>query len=234
MRRTASSLALAALLALSACTSKPEETADVALSVFLDNDVTVTQKSTVRQRLESMPSVTEVSFESREQTFERQKADLQDQPDLLASLKPEHMPELFRATVTDASIAEAVELVLTEVDGVDEVVLRIADVDPLPSRIGVIVQLEPSATGEQRAAAEKAVRALPTAKSVTFEDRDAAYERLRKRCQGKGDLAAQLQPQMTHESWRFEMPLTKEGSGVSELMKLDGVDVTPLAPLAML
>ncbi|MEU8179187.1 permease-like cell division protein FtsX [Micromonospora sp. NPDC049044] len=234
MRRTAPALALAALLALSACTSKPEETAAVAVAVFLDNDVTVAQKDTVRQRLTSMPSVTEVSFESREQTYERQKADLQDRPDLLASLKPEHMPELFRATVTDASIAEAIELVLAEVDGVDDVVLRIADVEPLPSRIGVIVRLKPSATGEQRAAVEKAVRALPTAKSVTFEDRDAAYERLRKRCQGKGDLASQLQPQLTYESWRFEMPLTREGSGVSELMKLDGVDGTPLAPLAML
>ncbi|MET8045939.1 permease-like cell division protein FtsX [Micromonospora sp. NPDC005215] len=234
MRRIAPFLALAALLTLSACTSKPEETADVALTVFLDNEVTVAQKGTVEQRLRSMPSVTEVSFETREQAYERQKADLKDQPDLLASLKPEHLPELFHATVTDASIAEAVELVLAEVDGVEDVVLRIADVDPLPSRIGVIVRLESSATGEQRAAVEKAVRALPTAKSIKFEDRDAAYERLRKRCQGKGDLATQLQPQMTHESWRFEMPLTREGSGVSELMKLDGVDGTPLAPVAML
>ncbi|MEU4473486.1 permease-like cell division protein FtsX [Micromonospora sp. NPDC023888] len=222
------------MLGLSACTSEPEEIADVALAVFLDNDVTVAQKGSVEQRLRSMPSVTEVAFETREQTYERQKADLKDQPDLLATLKPEHMPELFRATVTDASIAEAVELVLEEVEGVEDVVLRIADVDPLPSRIGVIVRLKPSATGEQRAAVEKAVRALPTAKSVTFEDRDAAYERLRKRCRGKGDLSTQLQPQMTHESWRFEMPLTKQGSGVSELMRLDGVDGVPLAPLAML
>ena len=81
---------------------------------------------------------------------------------------------------------------------------------------------------------EKAVRALPTAKSIEFEDRDAAYERLRERCQGKGDLSTQLRPQMTHESWRFEMPLNGEGSGVGELMRLDGVDGVPLAPLAML
>ncbi|MGI5520371.1 permease-like cell division protein FtsX [Micromonospora sp. CA-259024] len=234
MRRVAPLLAFVLLLSLSACTSKPEETEDVALTVFLVNDVTAIQRDTAQQRLRSMPSVKEVSLETRDQVYERQKADLKDQPDLLAALKPEYVPELIHATVTDASIAEAVELVMAEVDGVDDVVLRIADVEPLPSRIGVIVRLESSATGEQRAAVEKAVQALPTAKSVRFEDRDAAYERLRKRCQGKGDLSTQLQPQMTHESWRFEMPLTREGSGVSELMKLDGVDGVPLAPLAML
>ncbi|WP_124817064.1 permease-like cell division protein FtsX [Micromonospora ureilytica] len=234
MRRGAPLLSLVVLLALPACTSQPEEPGDVALAVFLDNDVTVAQKGSVEQQLRSMPSVREVSLETREQAYERQKADLKDQPDLLAALKPEYMPELLHATVTDASIAEAVELVMAEADGVEDVALRIADVDPRPSRIGVIVRLESSATDQQRAAVEKAVRALPTAKSIEFEDRDAAYERLRERCQGKGDLSTQLRPQMTHESWRFEMPLNGEGSGVGDLMRLDGVDGVPLAPLAML
>ncbi|MGC4815392.1 permease-like cell division protein FtsX [Micromonospora sp. DT228] len=234
MRRMGPSLALAALLALSACTSKPAETAEVEVAVFLANDATVAQKGIVEQRLRSMPSVTEVSFETREQAYERQKADLKDKPDLRAALKPEYVRELLHATVTDASIAEAVEAVIAEVDGVEDATLRIASVDPQPSRIGVIVRLEPSATTEQRAAVEKTVRALPTAKSIEFEDRDAAYERLRERCKGKGDLSTQLQPQMTHESWRFEMPLNREGSGVGELIGLDGVDGVTLAPLAML
>ncbi|MGC4835280.1 permease-like cell division protein FtsX [Micromonospora vinacea] len=234
MRRGAPLLSLVVLLALPACTSKPEEPGDVALTVFLDNDVTVAQKGSVEQQLRSMPSVREVSLETREQVYERQKADLKDQPDLLAALKPEYLPELLHATVSDPSIAEAVELVMAEADGVQDVALRIADVDPRPSRIGVIVRLTSSATDEQRAAVETAVRALPTAKSIEFEDRDAAYERLRKRCQGKGDLSTQLQPRMTRESWRFEMPLNGEGSGVGELMRLDGVDGVPLAPLAML
>ncbi|MEU8153088.1 permease-like cell division protein FtsX [Micromonospora sp. NPDC048986] len=234
MRRAAPLLSLVVLLALPACTSQPEDPGDVALTVFLDNDVTVAQKGSVEQQLRSMPSVREVSLETREQAYERQKADLKEKPDLLAALKPEYMPELLHATVTDASIAEAIELVMVEADGVEDVALRIADVDPRPSRIGVIVRLTSSATDEQRAAVEKAVRALPTAKSIEFEDRDAAYERLRKRCQGKGDLSTQLQPQMPHESWRFEMPLNGEGSAVGELMRLDGVDGVPLAPLAML
>ncbi|MET8280263.1 permease-like cell division protein FtsX [Micromonospora sp. NPDC005174] len=237
MRRLAPPLALVLLLGVSACTSKPPKPTEftkVTLAVFLDSDVTADRKTAVEQRLRSMPSVEEVSFESRDQVYAREKEALKDSPDLLAEIKPEHMPELFHATVTDAPIAEAVELVMTDVDGVDEVVLKVADVDPLPSRIGIVVRLKPSATGEQRTAVEQAVRALPTARSVEFEDRAAAYERLRTRCQGKGDLTTQLQPQMGRESWRFEMPLDKKGPGVSELRKLDGVDAVQLVPLMML
>ena len=73
MRRGAQLLSLVVLLALSACTSKPEEPGDVALTVFLDNDVTVAQKGSVEQQLRSMPSVKEVSLETREQAYERQR-----------------------------------------------------------------------------------------------------------------------------------------------------------------
>ena len=234
MRRVAPLLAFALLLLLSTCTSKPAETGDVALTVFLDRDVTAEQKDAVQTQLRSMPSVDGVTFETRDQVYERSKVDWKDQPELLANLKPEYAPELVHATVTDASIAEAVELLMAEVDGVDDVALRIADVDPLPSRIGIIVQFKPSADSEQRAVVEQAVRALPSTKSTRFEGHDAAYERLRKRCRGKGDLATRLQPQMTHDSWRFEMPLTRNGAGVSDLLKLAGVDGVRFVPLAML
>ncbi|MCW3842339.1 permease-like cell division protein FtsX, partial [Micromonospora yasonensis] len=207
MRRVASIFSLLLLLALPACTSEPEESGRTTLAVMLDQDVTAAQKSAVEQRLRSMPSVEGVALQDRDQAYEQQKELLKDRPDLLAELKPEFMPESFRATVTDASIAEAVEFVMGTVDGVELVTLKIAESDPLPSRVGVVVRLKSTATGDQRAAAEKAVRALPHAESIAFEDRDAAYERLRKQCRGKGDLAAQLDPQMTLASWRFQLPL---------------------------
>lgn len=234
MRRIARSLALTLLLVLSTCASKPEVAGDVALTVFLDNDATATQKEAVQRRLQSMPSVEGVALETREQVYERSKVDFKDQPDLLADLKPEYAPELVHATVTDSLIAEAIEAVMAEVDGVDEVTLRIADVDPRPSWIGIIVRLKSSATSEQRAAIQDAVRGLPHAKSVGFEDRDAAYERLRKRCRGKGDLTTQLKPPMPYESWRFEHPLNGKGTGVSHLLDLDGVDGIKLVPVEML
>ncbi|MEV4656952.1 permease-like cell division protein FtsX [Micromonospora sp. NPDC049301] len=233
MRRVAPLLAFVLLLALSACTSEPEDTGRSTLTVFLDNDVTATTKGTVEQRLRSMPSVADVALESREQAYETLKESLKDNPDLLADLRPEILPESFRATVTDASIAEAVELVMAGVDGVDDVALRTAQVDPLPERIGVIVRLKSTVTDEQRATVEKAVRELPHAESVEFEERDAAYERLRRQSRGKGDLATQLGPQMTLASVRFQVPLEPTGPGLAGLMKLDGVDVVRLVPVAM-
>ncbi|MEU7611654.1 permease-like cell division protein FtsX [Micromonospora sp. NPDC049204] len=234
MRRVARSLALTLLLVLSTCTGKPDDSGDVALTVFLDNDATATQRDAVQQRLRSMPSVQGVALETRDQVYERSKADFQDQPDLLADLKPEYAPELVHATVTDSLIAEAIELVMAEADGVDGVSFRMADADPRPSRIGVIVRLKTSATSDQRATIHDAVRALPHATSVGFEDRSAAYERLRKRCQGKGDLTTQLKALIPHESWRFAHPLNGKGSGVSHLMTLDGVDGLNLVPVEML
>jgi cell division protein FtsX len=234
MRRALPILTVALLLALSACTSEPEETGHTTLTVLLNTDLTAEQKGAVGQRLRSMPSVASVVFETRDQAYEHLNELLKDDPDQLAELKPEFLPESFRATVTDASIAEAVELVMGAVDGVEYVALRTAQTDPLPSRTGVIVRLESTVTGEQRAAVEKVVRDLPHAESVAFEDRDAAYERLRKQCRGKGDLATQLDRQMARASVRFQVPLDRKGPGLSGLLDLDGVDAVRLVPVAML
>lgn len=100
--------------------------------------------------------------------------------------------------------------------------------------MALTVFLDNDVTVAQKGSVEQQLRSMPSVTEVSLETREQAYERLRKRCQGKGDLSTQLQPQMTHESWRFEMPLNGQGSGVGELMRLDGVDGVPLAPLAML
>ena len=232
MRRVAPVMALLLLIALSACTSEPKDGGYTTLTVLLDHDVTATEKAVVEQRLRAMPSVEGVAPETRDQAYEKLR---KDSPDLLADLDPEDLPESLRATVTDASVAEAVDLVMGTVDGVEWVGLKIADVDPLPSRIGAIVRLEPTATKEQRAAVERAVRALPHAESVEFENRDAAYDRLRNQCQGKGDLATQLDSLVTRASLRLQLPLNgKGGTGLPEIGRLDGVEAVRLVPVSML
>ncbi|MFG2105572.1 permease-like cell division protein FtsX [Micromonospora chersina] len=232
MRRVAPVLALLLLIALPACTSEPKDAGHATLTVLLDQDVTSAQKSVAEQRLRAMPSVEDVALETRDQAYEKVR---KDSPELLADLGPEDLPESLHATVTDASVAEAVELVMGTVDGVEAAVLRIADVDPLPSRIGAIVRLEPTATKEQRAAAERAVRALPRAESIEFEDHDAAYERLRKQCRDKGDLAAQLDSQVTRASLRLRLAVDgKDRTGLPEIGRLDGVEAVRLVPVSML
>ncbi|MGW4152883.1 permease-like cell division protein FtsX [Micromonospora chersina] len=232
MRRVAPVLALLLLIALPACTSEPKEAGHTTLTVLLDQEVTAAQRSVVEQRLHAMPSVRDVAVETRDQAYEKLRKDM---PDLLADLDPEDLPESLRATVTDPSVAEAVEQVMGRVDGVESAILKIADADHMPSRIGAIVRLEPTATKEQRAAAEEAVRALPRAESIEFENRDAAYERLRKQCRGKGDLAAQLDAQMARASLRLQLAVDGKGrTGLPEIGRLDGVEAVRLVPVSML
>ncbi|TDC33597.1 hypothetical protein E1211_18940 [Micromonospora sp. 15K316] len=227
-------LASLLLVTVSGCTSEPTDSGHTTMTVILDQDVTPEQKSAVEQRLRAMPSIEGVALESREQAYARQKEALADDPDLLAQLKPEYVPESFHATVTDPLAAEAIELVMGSVDHVGSVVLRIADADPPPSRIGVIVRMKATATAERLAAVEKAVQALPHAESIEVEKPDAAYERLREQCAGKGDLATRLDRQMMRDSVRFALPLDKKSPGMSKLIGLDGVDVMELVPATML
>ncbi|MFU8874649.1 permease-like cell division protein FtsX [Micromonospora sp. SL4-19] len=236
MRRIGPVLVLVLLVALSACTSEPKESGHttLTLTVLLDKDVTAEQKRAAEQRLRSMPSVEGVAFETRKQAYERQKELLKDAPDLLAKVKPEYLPESFRATVTDVSVAEAVSLVMGTADGVEWAALKIAESKPLPSRMGVILRLQPTVTDVERAAAEKAVRALPGTESVTVEGSDAAYERLRKQCRGKGELATLLEPHMARASVRFQFTLKEKAPDLPTLDKLDGVDALQMVPVAML
>jgi len=232
MRRIVPIFILLLVATLSGCSTEPKESGYTTLSVMLDHDATAAQKSAVEQRLRGMPSVTNVAFETRGQAYEKLK---NESPELLAGLDPEDLPESFHGTVTDASVAEAVELVMATIDGVAGTAIKIADVDPVPKRIGAIVRLEPTATQGQRATVERAVRAIPNAQSVEFEDRDAAYERLRKQCQGKGDLATQLKSAATRASFRLQLPVKRgAASGLTEIQRLDGVDAVLLVPAAML
>ncbi|MEV1330467.1 permease-like cell division protein FtsX [Micromonospora costi] len=234
MRRVAPTLACLLLLTLPACASEPEPTGPTGVTVFLDNEVTAEQKTVVEQRLRSMPSVDEVMLETRDQAYERSKEMMKDRPELLAAMRPEHMPESFRASVTDPTIAEAVELAMAGVDGVDEVTLGSTEMDPPPSRIGVVVALETAIGGDRRAAVEDAVRALPQADSVAYEDGDAAYERLRRRCEGNGELVAQLDPELARPSLRFQLQVEGKAPGLAELLELDGVDGLRVVPVSAL
>ncbi|WP_348651255.1 permease-like cell division protein FtsX [Micromonospora sp. WMMA1976] len=202
------------------------------LTVLLDHDATAEQKATAEQILRGTPSAGDVTRRTREQAYDQLR---KDSPDLAAQVDPTTMPESLRTTLTDPSVAEAAELTMVAVDGVASSVLTAAAADPLPSAIGMIVRLEPSITEKQRATVEETVRALPKAESVRFEDRDAAYDRLREQCRGKGDLAGRLETDMTRPSLRLKLPLAHQG-GINppEIARMDGVEDVLLVPTAVL
>jgi cell division protein FtsX len=219
---------------VSACSSEKQDTTRAEVTVFLDTGVTAEQRGAVEQRMRSMPGVDEVTFESRDQAYEHFKEQFKDQPDVVAGVRPESLPESLRVTVADASIAEAVELVAGSVDGVRDTVLAAAKADPTPERIGVILRLTGTPSDAVRAAVQKAVDAIPQAESVVFEDSAAAYKRLRERCEGKGDLAGALDPQRTSASVRFRLRVAGTVPGLIDLEKLDGVADMLLVPVAVL
>lgn len=222
------------LLSLAGCTAGDTALQKVRLSVYLKAGVTAEQRGAIEQRIRAMSYLESVTFESREQAYANFKERLKDEPDMWQQVKPEQMPESFIAVVTDGSIAEAVEIMLGTVDGVSSTSIGgAASADPEAKTIGVIMRLSDSVTGDQREAIDKAVHALPQAESIRIESQQDAFKRLKKRCEGKADLTAALDPAKTYASIRFTMRV-ENSPGFSGLQQLAGVSSMHLVPVSTL
>jgi hypothetical protein len=67
------------------------------VTVFLTEDVTEAQRAAVSAAIAESPAVDEVTFETREEAFERFKVMFKDQPDMLEDVQAEDLPEAFKA-----------------------------------------------------------------------------------------------------------------------------------------
>ncbi|WP_147457211.1 permease-like cell division protein FtsX [Micromonospora pisi] len=99
----------------------PSRPVPIDIVLFLRNDVTGPQKQEVEARLRALPSVTRFTFETREQAYERFKETFKDAPELVASVRPEDLPEAFKVTLADRTAAEPVLAELRQLPGVAEV-----------------------------------------------------------------------------------------------------------------
>ena len=224
------------MLSLAGCstTASPERS---ALNVFLNHDITDGQRGAVERRLHELPSVQGVSFETKEQAYERFKEQFKDAPDLISTTKPDSLPESFRATVTDSSLVEAIETVIAAAPGVSDVLVLPAATKSPPPTEGVVVQVHKDVTGDQCAAIEQAIRAIPKVKSTGFESNEAAYARLKKKCHDAPELANALDPDAVSASYRFAFTVT---SGTSKhppsvsLSSIEGVDRVLTVPVSVL
>ena len=226
---------LAAALPATACgTSAGKETSQV--NVFLDNEVTADQRAAIDQQLRGMPTVRNVTFTSKQQAYEDFKKQFKDSPGLVAATRPDSLPESFTATV-DSGFAEVIQAVLASGSGVDWVGLTLPSGTRPRSRVGLILELRPGITADDRTAVEAAIRRLPDAKPARFESADAARTRLKARCRGERALAAALDRASPFASYRFTFTVTARSWGSSEyvaLSRLPGVaDMTPV-PAALL
>ncbi|MEV6299558.1 permease-like cell division protein FtsX [Actinoplanes sp. NPDC051861] len=73
----------------------------IEVSVFLAEDATEAQKSSINQTIESSPLVEEMKHETKEEAFARFKVLWKDSPDFVNSISPESLPESYRVRLTN-------------------------------------------------------------------------------------------------------------------------------------
>jgi len=94
----------------------------IEVTIFLKNDVTPVQKDAIGAELASDPLVQESAFETREQAYARFSEIYKDAPDLVASTKPESLPESYRVKLHDPNSFAGVEAKYRGKEGVDSIV----------------------------------------------------------------------------------------------------------------
>jgi cell division transport system permease protein len=74
---------------------------EIEVSIFLREDVTDAQRTAISQAIDSNPLKDTVTYESRDQAFEKFKVLWRDSPDFINSVGPDSLPESFRVKLKD-------------------------------------------------------------------------------------------------------------------------------------
>ncbi|MEE6259344.1 permease-like cell division protein FtsX [Plantactinospora sonchi] len=213
MWKKASAVLVTVLLdtGLAGCTSDDKADGPApAISVFLAGDVTEQQKQAIETRLRAVPGAVEVTLSTREQAYQRFKELFKDQPELLAQVNPESLPESLVLTVRDRdafdrAAASPLRTELGQLPGVDDVVFPgkpgdgavsecVTDLPPLegvtPNEIWVALADSADETQQQVVVAK--LEAFPGVTDVVRETRDQAAEGFQKRYGLDSDKLAEL------------------------------------------
>ena len=94
----------------------------IEISIFLDEEVTDPQRQEVNRVLGGLPLVETVVYESKAEAYRRFQLQFQDQPDLLANVTQEALPESYRVKLTDPTQYDVVAGAVNGLPGVGEVV----------------------------------------------------------------------------------------------------------------
>jgi cell division transport system permease protein len=94
----------------------------VEVSIFLKADVTDEQRASLKSALEGSALVKEVTYESREQAWERFQTQFRDAPDLVKATKPESLPESYRVKLKDPTRVKDLTAEFGTQPGVSDVV----------------------------------------------------------------------------------------------------------------
>src|SRR3954453_13566296 len=94
----------------------------VEVSIFLQDNVTEDQKTSLLTQLRNDPLVQSVQHESKAEADERFKVQFRDTPQLVANVKQDVLPESFRVRLKDSGKFQAVSAKSSGKTGVDQVV----------------------------------------------------------------------------------------------------------------
>ena len=99
----------------------PSDTAN-DLAIFLEDNITLMQASSLEARLHDIAGTANVSFETKQVAAEHFKEMFKDEPELINNLDVEAMPESFRVHALSAESAEEVRALAQSSPGVMKVV----------------------------------------------------------------------------------------------------------------
>ncbi len=97
------------------------QTRKVEVAVFLNKDVTPSERDSIQRDLLAMPEVGSVDFETKQEAYEAFKVLFRDQPDIVENTTPEALPESFRVKLKDPNEFEVVRDRLEGRPGISEI-----------------------------------------------------------------------------------------------------------------
>lgn len=95
---------------------------DIEVSIFLDNEVSETQRSSLDAALRSDPLVASVKHETKEDAYNRFKEMYRDAPDLVDAVKPGQLPESFRVKLKDPEQFKQISDKYKDTEGIDDII----------------------------------------------------------------------------------------------------------------
>jgi hypothetical protein len=102
------------------CTQRPVESDATDVMIFLDS----AQREVLQNALEADPRVDALSFESREQAYEKFRSRWAHEPDLIAAVSAGQFPEAFRLRLVSAAQYTALRADYATAAGVEQIIGR--------------------------------------------------------------------------------------------------------------
>ena len=94
----------------------------IEISIFLQDEVTAPERTEVTDVLARLPIVENVIYESKAEAFRRSQKQFAEQPDLLANITEDALPESYRVKLSDPTQYDLVASAVRDLPAVDQVV----------------------------------------------------------------------------------------------------------------